>query len=356
MATQIIAFILITGFSWALLADDEYLIRPRQQSMNALSARASIPTKLRRLNESQADQLRSSGLLVEKNIQLHLVPSQSERAEVTDIHWPAAAMEVPAAHGLTNSKGEGQTICIVDTGIDLAHPMFANSNIETFNTINDTISAYDDQGHGTFVASLALGKSNPSAMAPESKLYAVKALNAEGSGTLADVTEAIDYCASQKAEVINLSLGTSIDSEILHESVRQAALAGSTLVAAVSNSGDDDVGFPAGYQEVIAVSSVDRNLNPATFSGSGPEVDIAAPGVQIWGAMPENKYETLSGNSMATAFVSGAVAMMKSRGAKGLVGFDLGLPSEIQGSGLINARLTAENLRPIRTLTSTQHK
>jgi len=344
MTYQILAGILITALSYGLLAADLYMVKAKTRfSPSSFSRRVSLPPiQVQRLNSAEVNELRQQNFLVEKNAQVRLVDFALSPDVGDSAKWPGEAMKLAQAHALPNSKGQGQTVCVVDTGVDKNHPMIRRENLETYNAIDSSNNADDEHGHGTFVASLIAGTDHPSAAAPEANLLVVKALDKNGGGTVADVVRGIEYCAG-RATVINLSLGASVDSEILRQSIRSATAAGATVVAAVANNGDDNIGFPASYNEVIAVASVDENLQPGRFSSRGDAIDIAAPGVTVMGALAGGQTVEMTGNSMATGFVSGVVALQKSRNSLGLVAVDLGFSRDILGSGLINAYSTAIN-------------
>jgi len=328
-----------------LFAAENYVIQAKNFSQSRFSYQQSFaPIRTLSLEEHEAQSLRSKGYLVEKDISFHILEDTKEPDSDRAAIWPAEVMNLSAAHELENSKGEGQTVCLVDTGIDKNHSMFFCSDIETYNSIDLSTNANDGQGHGTFNASLIVGAYHPSAPAPKAKLLVVKSLDDSGAGTLADVVRGIEYCASRSA-VINLSLGSDVDSEILHQAIKAAAASGVIIVASASNSGrSNDVGFPAGYDEVITVVGVDEKLQIPASTSHGFAIDFAAPGYGVWGALPGEKFGVLNGNSMATAFVSGVVAVAKSRGSMGLLARDIGFPLNYQGQGLINVFATAMNI------------
>jgi subtilisin family serine protease len=135
-------------------------------------------------------------------------------------------------------------------------------------------------------------------------LYAVKVLNDAGWGYMSDIIEGIMWAATNNMNVINLSLGASTGSQSMHDAVVAAKNAGVVVIAAAGNNGGA-VGYPAAYPEVIAVSAIDQNKSIASFSNRGPEIDLAAPGVNIYSTYKGTGFATLSGTSMATPHVVG---------------------------------------------------
>ncbi|TMK67763.1 MAG: peptidase S8 [Actinobacteria bacterium] len=254
-----------------------------------------------------------------------------------------------AARQTFNVTGQGVEVCIVDTGVDPAHEQLdsktslGSSSIDFFDAVNGSTTAYDDQGHGTHVASIAVGDGTggPQAasfggVAPGASLSVAKVLNSLGSGTASQVIAGIDWCADRpNVRVISMSLGSSTPSDgqdALSLSVNRAVVEkGKVVVVAAGNSGDDQstVGSPGAAARAITVGAVAEWSAPtgapnhsdgvylAYFSSRGPTLDgrtkpdVASPGVTITAAQAgtTSGYVTFSGTSMATPFVSGTVAL-----------------------------------------------
>ncbi|MDP3729505.1 MAG: S8 family peptidase, partial [bacterium] len=244
---------------------------------------------------------------------------------------------------------------VIDTGISLSHPDIANNVKGSYNAINNRKSANDDNGHGSHVAGIIAALNNTTGVvgaAPKADLYAIKVLNAAGSGYLSDVIEGIDWAISRNIKVINMSLGCDCNIQSLHDAVIRAKNAGVVVVAAAGNSGGAVI-YPAAYPEAIAVSATDSNDNLASFSSRGPEVDLSAPGVSIYSTYKGSGYATLSGTSMASPHVAGAAALVLGShpgytpeqvlGALESTATDLGSAGfdNLFGFGLVNALLAS---------------
>jgi serine protease len=233
------------------------------------------------------------------------------------------------------SCGEGVTVAVVDTGVACFDkgPFSRGSDLTGtrcgggYNFVSDSPEAYDDQGHGTHVAGTVAQTTNNgkgvAGLAYCARLMPIKVLNRQGWGTLANVAEGIRYAADNGAQVINLSLGGSSKSRILEEAVDHALSKGVVVVAAAGNSGRS-VGYPAAYDGVIAVSASDSNDKIAWFSSRGPQVAIAAPGVNVTQQTicdgGRNKCEifgSFNGTSMASPHVAGVSAMLVGLGVSG---------------------------------------
>jgi len=242
-------------------------------------------------------------------------------------------------------------VAVLDTGISLKHPDLAANIKGGINTINPAKSANDDNGHGSHVAGIIAAVNNSIGVVgvgPAIDLYAVKVLNAAGSGYFSDVIEGLQWAVANGIQVANMSFGASSGTQSLHDAITAAYNAGVTLVAAAGNSGNGNpVSYPAAYPEVIAVTATNSSDQVASFSSTGPEVDLAAPGVAVFSTYKRDTYATLSGTSMAAPHVTGAAALVIS--AKGLTdpaavkarleatADNLGYSASYQGAGLVDA-------------------
>jgi len=250
------------------------------------------------------------------------------------------------------STGDPVKVGVIDTGIDLSHPDLKANIKGGYNAIYPWKSPNDDNGHGTHVAGIIAALNNSIGVVgvgPKIDLYAIKVLNASGSGYLSDVIEGLDWAVKNKMKVVNMSLGTDQHIQSFHDAIKNAYNAGVTIVAAAGNSGGT-VTYPAAYPEVIAVSATDESNQIASWSSRGPEVDLAAPGVNIYSTYKGLTYKTLSGTSMAAPHVTGAAALIIDKGKCGTctpdeirqrlqqTAIDLGDPGtdNLYGAGLVN--------------------
>ena len=211
--------------------------------------------------------------------------------------------------GITDNAGWGTGIkvAVIDTGI-ASHPSLKGS-VEHIDLVNDgsEVTSF----HGTAVASLIAGDSPiVKGISPGASLLDIRALNSDGSGDAFTVAEAIHTAVNNGAQVINLSLGSSSDNAALREAVLYAQRNGVILVAAVGNEGVGQVSFPANYPGVIGVSSNDANEGYLTFSNRGPQVDLAAPGIELTAAGVEDNTVLFTGTSASAPLVAGTVARM----------------------------------------------
>lgn len=220
-------------------------------------------------------------------------------------------------------------IAVIDTGVSRTHP-----DLRLFNSVNfsSDVSADDLNGHGSHVAGTAAAKDTTAGVvgvAPGARIWSVKVLNRQGSGYMSDIIKGIDFVTAHagEIEVANMSLGCQCTSPALDTAIKRSVAAGVVYVVAAGNAGKDAATFsPANNPDVITVSAIaDFNGLPgggakstcrsdvddtfADFSNYGADIDIAAPGVCIYSTWKNTGFSTISGTSMASPHVAGAVAL-----------------------------------------------
>lgn len=234
-------------------------------------------------------------------------------APAQKIDWGVSLVQAPQLWSMT--RGEGIKIAVLDTGVDFNHPDLKENIVKGKNfTTTNAADFMDRQGHGSHCAGIIAGTDNNFGVvgvAPKSQLYIGKVLGDNGSGSLQAIVNGIDWAISEKVDVISMSLGCSADpGTAFHDAFKRARAAGIVIVAASGNE-NTTCGWPAAYEECIAVAAVDQTFGRAGFSNFGQEVDVAAPGVDILSTYMNGQYAKLSGTSMATPMVSGVVALIQ---------------------------------------------
>ena len=257
--------------------------------------------------------------------------------------WYYDLINAPAGWDIERGRS-AIIVAVLDTGVDLDHPdlqlkIWTNAREAADNGIDDdgngciddvhgcdfvplppSNDPNDDHGHGTMVAGI-VGASSGNGLGVAGTAWGVtvlpvKVLDSTGAGTASDVAQGIVYAARSGAQVINMSMARPSPSRALEEAVKEAHdTFGVILVAATGNEGQGAVGYPAAYPGVIAVSAFDHSdpNSRASFSNWGPEVDVAAPGVDVFSTHLGGGYATGEGTSFSTAFVSGLVALLLSQ-------------------------------------------
>ncbi|WP_433793392.1 S8 family serine peptidase [Actinoplanes sp. CA-252034] len=233
----------------------------------------------------------TAALKADPNVEYVQVDPQVEKSDVTtNDPWitqkrqpELAQMNVPAAWETTT--GSAITVAVVDTGVntygDLAGKVLAGYDFH-----NNDSSTWDDEGHGTMVASLiAATPNNGKGMAgvcAQCRILPVKVLGKSGLGYHSDIAKGIIYAAQKGAKIINLSLGGTATSAVLKDAVAYANGKGALVVAAAGNEDTDVRSYPAAYADVLAVGATDTRTGGTArtwFSNYGSWVDVAAPGI-----------------------------------------------------------------------------
>ncbi|MCW2923538.1 MAG: serine protease [Thermoleophilia bacterium] len=275
-------------------------------------------------------------------------------APTPGVEWNVDRVNAPKvwAKGYT---GQGVTVGVVDTGIDVTHPALKaayrgtkadgtfDNNYNFFDAVNGKTQAYDDNKHGTHVSGTIAGVATDThvatGIAPGVKLISSKILSASGSGTMQGVMKGLEWMlaptdslgknpdASKAPDIISNSWGSNNGKDESFRKLLQSFLAaGIEPVFAAGNAGPgkSTVGTPGSNPEVISVAATDKADKVASFSSRGPspikdangsdhKPDIAAPGHEITSSVPGGGYATFSGTSMATPAVSAVVALLLSK-------------------------------------------
>jgi len=271
-------------------------------------------------------------VFVELNYLAHAAATIPDDPHYTE-QWNLPRIRAPEAWDLTT--GDDLTIAVIDTGVDLDHPdlvgkLWTNADEIPDNGLDDDGNGYvddshgwdfvngdaeaqDDYWHGTHVAGIAAADSdNGQGVAGVSwgaRIMPLKVLNASGDGNYADVASAIVYAADNGARILNLSLGGEDYSAALADAVGYARERGCLLAAAAGND-SGAVRYPAANDGVLAVVATTKWDGRWYGSNHGPEVDVAAPGADIYSTTLDDAYLSASGTSAATPHVSGLAALV----------------------------------------------
>src|SRR3989344_2383766 len=237
---------------------------------------------------------------------------QDERVEKIEFDKPVNAFLVDSVpminasvvhnlnFGNNNIKGNGQTICIIDTGVNYNHPDLGGclgsgcKVVDGYDFVNDDNDSMDDNGHGTHVAGIAAANGTLIGVAPESNIVAIKVLDSSGSGFDSYTISGIDYCVNNATlfgiSVISMSLGTSITyssdcdsvSSAFTNAVNNAVANNITVIAASGNAGNTtEISSPACITNVTSVGSVDKDDSISSFTNRNSLLYLLAPGGEI---------------------------------------------------------------------------
>lgn len=231
-------------------------------------------------------------------------------------------MGFPAAW--SSSAGYGSPsikVAIIDSGLYKAHTDFQASRILTgYDYVNGDANPDDTCGHGTHVTGTVAATTNNNvgvAGMSQATILPLKALQAVGgilsvecSGSTSDIAQAIVDATDQGARIISMSIGASASDSATSSAVAYAYARNVLLVAAAGNDGaSNSIDYPAAYTQVIAVGALTDTKARASFSDMGPDLEVMAPGNNIDSTSSSGGYETMSGTSMATPHVAGALAL-----------------------------------------------
>lgn len=223
-------------------------------------------------------------------------------------NWGISTIKAPAAwaNGYT---GKGVKIAVLDSGAGPHSDLVLSGGVSFVGT------GYNDvYGHGTHTAGIIAAQNNTIGIvgvAYDSSLYEAKVLSDTGGGSVSNAIAAIDWAIANKMDIISMSFSTPTYSQAFKDVCDKAYAAGILLVASAGNTGTLQTRYPSGFSSVIAVGATDSTNTIASYSTFGPQVEIAAPGSSIYSTYLNNGYAYMSGTSMATPFVAGALAIMK---------------------------------------------
>jgi hypothetical protein len=226
----------------------------------------------------------------------------------------------PHASGLT---GAGVRVAVFDSGVEYTHYELAHAFAGGWDFVNDDDDPLDDNGHGTHVSGTIAAADDDEwvvGAAPGVQLYGVKILDATGAGDFSDVIAGLQWAVDQGIQIANHSYGSAADpGTLVAQAFANSAAAGVLHVAAAGNSGNcrgtgNSIGYPARYDQVIAVGATDQADARTCTSSTGPDLELAAPGDWIPSSYLNGDIAAGSGTSMASPHVAGAAALVMGAG------------------------------------------
>jgi len=248
------------------------------------------------------------------------------------------------------------TVADLDSGIDADHPDLSANIVATFSVAgrpdanNPKMDANDKNGHGTATAGVIAairgnGDSGVVGVAPKASLIAIQISKGPRLQT-SDIIDGIQLAVSEEADVVNMSFGGGF-SQAEADAITVAYGAGLVLVASAGNSSGGSVGFPAALPEVIAVSASTITDGLASFSSVGSQVELIAPGANVYTTYKDGGYTHVNGTSFSAPHVARVAALLLAnnpgwsndqvRTQLQVTAEDLGLSANEQGSGLVDA-------------------
>jgi subtilisin family serine protease len=241
------------------------------------------------------------------------------------LQYGARAVRADLAH--VWATGRGVRVAVIDTGVETDHPDLKGRIAQTANFVEGGEQTFTSDRHGTAVAGIIGARSGNEigifGIAPETDLIAVKACwhrqpgSPEALCSSWTLAKAIDFAIVERVHVINLSLAGPSDPLLTRLIVKAVEERGITVVAAVMEQGGQVPSFPASLPAVLAIFASDSEGSVRVpLVGKGPDPLLAAPGVEVLTTVPRQCYDFLSGTSLATAHVSGIVALLLERNSQ----------------------------------------
>ena len=254
-------------------------------------------------------------LTVEKDIVL--TGDTAEETNEATRQWNLDAIGVTAG-GEQTQPARRVKIAIIDSGISYTGDIFAEESINLTDDGNENPLFNDASGHGTAVAGIICAADDDigiTGINPNAAIYSAKVLDSENKSPLGRVLQGIYWAIENDVDIINMSFGTDVDSEILHNAVRDAYEAGILLIASSGNTAGGNVKYPAAYSEVIAVGATDPSGEIWANTSVGAELELLAPGEKILTSGFLGGTLGTSGTSVAAAQVTGVASLLMQRDA-----------------------------------------
>lgn len=266
--------------------------------------------QLRSLLAGLGDDLES----VEANylMQLPTTPPTDARTATTLVPLGSNLLAFLGIDAKNQNLGRGVTVAFLDTGV-VADPTFGQGRLRTLDVGQGINGAAASDGHATAVAALAAGEaSDARGVAPAASLISVRVTDASGYSDVYTVAQALLAAVDAGAQIVNISLGSYQSSSVLSSAIAYALQRGAVVVASAGNDQSTQLTWPAADPRVVSVAAVDALGQQATFSNSGSQLQIAAPGYGIQTAWSDGSRVYFSGTSASAPIVAGAIAALMS--------------------------------------------
>ncbi|WP_243299397.1 S8 family serine peptidase [Bacillus litorisediminis] len=227
-------------------------------------------------------------------------------------------LQIAKAHSLAGKNKV--KVAVIDQGIDKDHPELKNKLGAGYNMVEPLNQPWADF-HGTHVAGIIGAEKGNGAggygINPNVEIIPIDVFNRQWGATDYDIAEGILQAVKSGAKVINMSLGSTMESPLIEDALKQAAKKNVVVVAAAGNFGDDVKSYPAAYEGVISVGAINDKKELAEFSSYGPSVDLVAPGEAVYAPLYDyekgSTYAKLDGTSMASPVVAGVASLLLSK-------------------------------------------
>lgn len=285
------------------------------------------------LTDFEAEKLKNRGVLAEKDISVcgsveknyavklkrlrkaNKLKKYKKKQDTTDYNWNIESLGIDAVSEETEDRQDNVKIAILDSGIDYCE----NINVvNRKNFLDDDISPLyeDNTGHGTAIAGIIASDGKEGTIKginPNVDIYSARILDENNQAPISRVVESIYWAIEEDVDIINISFGTSVNSEILHNAIKDAEDAGILIFAASGNQGEagsDNVEYPAAFEEVVAVGASTPQGELSDMTSRGEELELVAPGENIHSVGWLGSEVVCGGTSISVAHAVGACSLI----------------------------------------------
>ena len=247
-------------------------------------------------------------------VSLPRAPSREERAAQDHVPFGNDTLAFLGANGDRSNWGRGTTIAILDTGV-AADATFGVGRVRAVDIgLGVAPASSEEGGHGTAVAALAAGASpDAPGVAPAANLVSIRVTDASGLSDLFTISQAILAAVDAGARIINVSMGGYATGSVLDRAIDYATQHGAIIVAAAGNDQAAQLTWPAADPRVISVGAVDKAEQQVSFSNSGAQLQLTAPGYGVQTAWLNGQRVYVDGTSASAPLVAGAIAALMSQ-------------------------------------------
>lgn len=338
--TNVIAIFLIAFFAFTLNTNEPntYYLTSRfanykeaiaisdKYNINILEYKDSGITTFETNHLNTFNQLKALGFYQPTSLYVDAKPIPINSDPYLNDQYAIPMLEISTAWNLTEGSSD-LMVAVIDTGIDTDNPEFTGRiSPLSYNSRTETVglaAVEDDNGHGTNVAGvLAANKGNNIGIAgvlQQATILVIKANqpddplttdNESNSFNDADVADGIYYAVNQGVKIINLSLGGPSINSIMRDAIKHAVDSGVIVVASSGNDGDSTINYPAAYDGVISVGSIDESKMISSFSSFNTYVDFVTPGSQIVTTSRTGGYVLVNGTSFSSPYLAGVIGLI----------------------------------------------
>ena len=307
-ATAQIRSALVTTLQLTELETQTFALTGRRLSRMRIDGPQSVPATLNRIFRSYPDVSGGWANMVYVGAQTQAPAVQAPPSAAGSAQYVVNKLHLLEAHRITS--GDDVLVAVIDSKIDTKHPDLTGVVADEYDVVGSPAIAHS---HGTAMAGAIAARSKLTGVAPKVKLLAVRAFSGSGESaesTTFNILKSVDWAASKNARIINMSFAGPPD-DLLREMLTKANARGIVLIAAVGNAGPRSPPlYPAADAGVIGVTATDVDDKLMAQANRGPQVAVAAPGVEILAVAPDGKYQVTSGTSIAAAHASGVAALL----------------------------------------------